>query len=268
MAAAPSTAGSVSRGRAATIRQTAVLPRRVVEHARQEPSPWSADSNTTLRCCSTAGFAASPRSRAAADTASACSSESRRTRVLSRAGRPRSRPTAPRCARPAQPSISDGASNHAVATPSTTRQSVPIPVMPGTVPIPDDRDHGGDGPGVRGGPSLRLRRAPGMPTHSRSRPMCRLRCSRSRVHRIGIPRPHETHRHLPRFAVHSALHLPIGRQGSMCSGAALTLDRDDWSESSTGTSAGGRFAVPYLLSPRLGVHRAFVSIVLRGGAVR
>ena len=25
----------------------------------------------------------------------------------------------------------------------------------------------------------------------------------------------------------------------MCSGAALTLDRDDWSESSTGTSAGG-----------------------------
>ena len=39
----------------------------------------------------------------------------------------------------AAPSISDGASNHAVATPSTTRQSVPISVMPGTVmPIPDD----------------------------------------------------------------------------------------------------------------------------------
>jgi hypothetical protein len=37
-----------------------------------------ADSNTMLRSCSTAGFAASPRSRAAADTASACSSESRR----------------------------------------------------------------------------------------------------------------------------------------------------------------------------------------------
>src|SRR5262245_33717078 len=33
----------------------------------------------------------------------------------------------------AAPSISDGASNHAVATPSTTRQSVPISVMPGTV---------------------------------------------------------------------------------------------------------------------------------------
>src|SRR4051794_38439224 len=39
----------------------------------------------------------------------------------------------------AAPSISEGASNHAVATPSTTRQSVPISVMPGTVePIPDD----------------------------------------------------------------------------------------------------------------------------------
>src|SRR5688500_14764139 len=40
----------------------------------------------------------------------------------------------------AAPSISDGASNQAVATPSTTRQSVPISVMPGTVPspIPDD----------------------------------------------------------------------------------------------------------------------------------
>ena len=38
----------------------------------------------------------------------------------------------------AAPSISDGASNHAVATPSTTRQSVPISVMPGTVvPTPD-----------------------------------------------------------------------------------------------------------------------------------
>jgi hypothetical protein len=39
----------------------------------------------------------------------------------------------------AAPSIGEGASNHAVATPSTTRQSVPISVMPGTVaPIPDD----------------------------------------------------------------------------------------------------------------------------------
>src|SRR5262249_34048629 len=39
----------------------------------------------------------------------------------------------------AAPSISEGASNHAVATPSTTRQFVPISVMPGTVePIPDD----------------------------------------------------------------------------------------------------------------------------------
>jgi hypothetical protein len=39
----------------------------------------------------------------------------------------------------AAPSISEGASNHAVATPSTTRQSVPISVIPGTVePIPDD----------------------------------------------------------------------------------------------------------------------------------
>ncbi|MFC7483681.1 hypothetical protein ACFQX7_31780 [Luedemannella flava] len=56
------------------------------------------------------------------------------------------------------PSISEGASNHAVATPSTTRQSVPI-AMPGTVePIPDDRlpsamepagDRSGDG-GVGG----------------------------------------------------------------------------------------------------------------------
>jgi hypothetical protein len=35
------------------------------------------------------------------------------------------------------------------------------------------------------GPSLRVRRGPGMPTQSRSRRVCRLRCSRSRVHRIG-----------------------------------------------------------------------------------
>ena len=42
------------------------------------------------------------------------------------------------CPASAAPSISDGASNDAVATPSTTRQSVPISVMPGTVlPIPD-----------------------------------------------------------------------------------------------------------------------------------
>src|SRR6476620_1454871 len=35
--------------------------------------------------------------------------------------------------------ISEGASNQAVATPSTTRQSVPISVMPGSVvPIPAD----------------------------------------------------------------------------------------------------------------------------------
>src|SRR6185295_19261356 len=39
----------------------------------------------------------------------------------------------------AAPSISEGASNQAVATPSTNRQSVPISVMPGTVgAIPDD----------------------------------------------------------------------------------------------------------------------------------
>ena len=55
----------------------------------------------------------------------------------------------------------------------------------------------------------------------------------------------------------------------MCSGAALTLDRDDLVRVVDRYVSGGRrFAVPYLLSPRLGVHRAFVSIVLRGGAVR
>ena len=39
------------------------------------------------------------------------------------------------------------------------------------------------------GPSLRVRRGPGMPTQSRSRRVCHLRYSRSRVHRIGDPRP-------------------------------------------------------------------------------
>ena len=38
------------------------------------------------------------------------------------------------------------------------------------------------------GPSLRVRRGPGMPTQSRSRRVCRLQCSRSRVHRIGALR--------------------------------------------------------------------------------
>jgi hypothetical protein len=33
----------------------------------------------------------------------------------------------------AAPSISEGASNHAVVTPSTIRQSGPLSVMPGTV---------------------------------------------------------------------------------------------------------------------------------------
>jgi hypothetical protein len=55
------------------------------------------------------------------------------------------------------------------------------------------------------GPSLRVRRGPGMPTPSRSRRVCRLRCSRSRVHRIGVrsgpgrgrPQPPAFSAHLP-----------------------------------------------------------------------
>ena len=51
-------------------------------------------------------------------------------------------------------------------------------------------DHMGSGKRWPGrppcGPSLRVRRGPGMPTQSRSRRVCRLRCSRSRVHRIGV----------------------------------------------------------------------------------
>src|SRR6185312_5094047 len=87
-----------------------------------------------------AGFAASPRSRAAADAASACSSESSRTRTpVARRSTTISADSSTMRPASAAPSISDGASNHAVATPSTTRQSVPISVMPGTVqPVPDD----------------------------------------------------------------------------------------------------------------------------------
>src|SRR5439155_1154917 len=97
-------------------------------------------NHTTLRCCSTAGFAASPRSRAAADTASACSSESRRTRIpVARRSTTISADSSTMRPASAAPSISEGTANHAVATPSTTRQSGPISVMPCTVePIPDD----------------------------------------------------------------------------------------------------------------------------------
>ena len=97
------------------------------------------DSNTTLRCCSAEGFATSPRSRAAAEIDGACSSASRRTRV------PVVRTSTTICddrstMRPASaaPSISDGASNQAVLTPSTTRQSVPMSVMRRTVPLSID----------------------------------------------------------------------------------------------------------------------------------
>src|SRR4051812_21495318 len=55
----------------------------------------------------------------------------------------------------AAPSISEGASNHAVATPSTTRQSVPISVMPGTVePIPDELPLARGHPGPKRGSVL------------------------------------------------------------------------------------------------------------------
>ena len=55
----------------------------------------------------------------------------------------------------AAPSISDGASNHAVATPSSTRQSVPISVMAGTVEaIPNDREPDAAGGGQRSARAL------------------------------------------------------------------------------------------------------------------
>src|SRR6185503_11706668 len=74
------------------------------------------------------------------DAASACSSESSRTRTpVARRSTTTSADSSTMRPASAAPSISDGASNHAVATPSTTRQSVPISVMPGTVEsISDD----------------------------------------------------------------------------------------------------------------------------------
>ena len=38
-------------------------------------------------------------------------------------------------------------------------------------------------------------------------------CLLPRALRFGVPRSHETHRHPPRFAVHSAPYLPLGAAG-------------------------------------------------------
>ena len=111
-----------------------------------------------------------PRSRAAAETASACSSESRRTRMpVGRRSRRISADSSRTRPASAAPSISEGASNQAVVTASSTRQSVPIWVMRGTVgPIPDDRlricsaGPSSDGPGESPGPGqlpVRVERA-------------------------------------------------------------------------------------------------------------
>ncbi len=125
------------------ILQAAVIPRRVIEHALPEPPHHSRVRRIRTR---RSGAAARQGSRPARDLtrpptpprrarlsrgAPACLSPRRSTTIS--ADSSTMRPAS------AAPSTSDGTSNHAVATPSTTRQSVPISGTPGKVaPSPAD----------------------------------------------------------------------------------------------------------------------------------
>ena len=105
-AAAPWTAGSASRGRAATDPPTRRPPRaRSRARAARTASPQSGSPIRTRRSAAAARQGSRPtRDPARPPTPPRRARPSRGAPArLSRAGRPRSRPTAPRCTRPAQP---------------------------------------------------------------------------------------------------------------------------------------------------------------------
>ena len=130
--AAASTGGSESPGRAEWTARPTVLRGVVVEHAYCQNGLTVVgfmDSITTLRCCTTAGFAASPRARVPPPTRPRRRSPPSRGAPACRRGRRstasgRQLDDAPCQAQP--PRSTTACEPCTVATPSTTRQSVPI----------------------------------------------------------------------------------------------------------------------------------------------